>query len=630
MCGIAGFVGTGSEADLEAMTATLRHRGPDGHGTHRDQRFRVALGHQRLVVLDPEGGHQPMWNEDRTVAVVFNGEIYNASELRAELSAKGHAFGSDHSDTEVLVHGYEQWKSDLPIRLNGMFAFVAFDAKEGKLFLARDRFGEKPLYYHASLGLFAFGSELSALLSHSAIPGALDPRGIQKLFAYGYIPAPWTAVQGIRKLAAGAMLEYDCLKETLTERRYWTFRLEPDPRLERAREEALVEELQAHLSTSVRRRLVSDVPLGVFLSGGIDSAAVVAFAVGHVPAAELKTFTVGFGEASYDESGPAARLAHWFGTDHKATWLDLRRAIPLLPRLFQQLDEPLADPSLLPTSLVCQFARESVTVALSGDGGDELFAGYDPFLALLPARAYARLLPGGAHALIRSAAERLLPRGSGYMSWDFRIRRALAGLSYPQSLWNPVWMAPVEPVTMGEYFENPLSPEELYEEALDVWNRSDQRDLCSRTLEFFTAMYLQNDILTKVDRASMGVSLESRAAFLDVELVDFCRRLPNRWKLRNGTRKYLLRRALEGLVPSDVLTRRKQGFAVPVAEWLRQLPFPAMCAEVPGLRLDGFRKAWRQHAEGRSEERLLLWTWLTLAGWTTRQSRFESVANTVA
>jgi asparagine synthase (glutamine-hydrolysing) len=626
MCGIAGFVGTGSDTDLAAMTATLEHRGPDGHGAYRDRDLRVALGHRRLVVLDPEGGHQPMWNEDRSVAVVFNGEIYNAGELRAELSAKGHVFASHHSDTEVLVHGYEQWGRDLPVRLNGMFAFAAFDAGAGRLLLARDRFGEKPLYYHSARGLFAFASELTALLAHSSIPDTLDPKGIQKLFAYGYIPAPSTAVRSVRKLPAGGMLEYDCRSESLAERSYWTFRLEPDPRLETAREETLVEELRARLSESVRRRLVSDVPLGIFLSGGIDSSAVVAFASKHAPAADLKTFTVGFGDASYDESEPAERLARWFGTDHKATHLDLRRAIPLLPGLFQRLDEPLADPSLLPTSLVCQFARQSVTVALSGDGGDELFAGYDPFLALSPSKAYSRLMPSAVHALVRQAAERLLPHGSSYMSWDFRIKRALAGLSYPPSLWNPVWMAPVEPRQMGEFFDDPLPPEELYEEALAVWNRSEQPDLCSRTLEFFTALYLQNDILTKVDRASMGVSLESRAVFLDVELVDFCRRLPNRWKLRHRTRKYLLRRALDGLVPPEVLGRRKQGFGVPVADWLRQLPFPDVPPAVAGLKLEGFRRAWREHTHGHSEQRLLLWTWLALSTWAAQKPQRQKVA----
>lgn len=596
------------------MSAALRHRGPDGHGFHIDPQLRVALGHERLVVLDPSGGHQPMWNEDRTVAVVFNGEIYNAMELRGQLAARGHRFASDHSDTEVLVHGYEEWGSGLPERLDGMFAFAVLDVSAARLLLARDRFGEKPLYYCAQRGLFAFASELSALREHPSIRFTLDGRAIQKLFAYGYIPAPLTAVQGIRKLPAGGLLEYDCRSGSLRERRYWTFRLEPDPALEHAREDDLVEQLRALLSASIKRRLVSDVPLGIFLSGGIDSATTVAFASQHIPAQELETFTVGFTEASYDESADAAQVAKWFGTRHRSTCLDLTGAATLIPQLFEHLDEPLADPSILPTSLVCRFARQSVTVALSGDGGDELFAGYDPFLALRPARAYASIVPGPLHEIARRVAARL-PHGTGYMSWDFRIRRTLAGLSYPPALWNPVWMAPVEPRAMGNYFEEPLSSEELYEEAIAVWNASTQPDLCSRTLEFFTSLYLQNNIMTKVDRASMSVSLESRAVFLDSALVDFCRRLPNSWKLRNGTRKYLLRRAIAGMVPPQVLTRRKRGFAVPLAQWLHRIPFPEHRPEVDGLKVDAFRRAWHMHQRQEGDERLLLWAWLSLSSW---------------
>lgn len=624
MCGITGFVGTGRPADLDAMCQAIRHRGPDGHGSHFDDHLHVAIGHERLVVIDPHGGHQPMWNEDRTVAVVFNGEIYNARELRDQLSARGHRFASDHSDTEVLVHGFEEWGRDLPLRLNGMFAFVVFNKSAGRLFLARDRFGEKPLYWAITPTLFAFGSELSAVRRHPEIETELDPISLQKLFAYGYIPAPRTALRGVRKLPAGAMLEYDCRTGELDERRYWTFRLEPDTALEHASEKALVEELRSLLSESVRRRLVSDVPLGLFLSGGIDSAAVTAFATRHRPPSELATFTVGFVEPSYDESGPARRVANAFGTTHHATQLELEHAASLIPGLFARLDEPLADPSLLPTYLLCRFARESVTVALSGDGGDELFAGYDPFLALGAARSYDRFVPSRVHTLVRKAVSRL-PHGTGYMSWDFRLRRALAGLSYPPQLWNPVWLAPVEPRDMIHFFEQPLPVEQLYEEAIAVWEGSAQRDLCTRTLEFFTTIYLQNDILTKVDRASMMVSLESRAVFLDNDLVDFCRRLPNRWKLYNGTRKYLLVRALEGLVPQEVLTRRKKGFAVPVASWLRQLPFPEQRLELPGMKLDAFRRAWRDHQRGHTEERLLLWTWLSLAQWSQQSRHMEAM-----
>lgn len=614
MCGITGFAGPGTERDLQAMSAALRHRGPDGQGIHLDHRFPVGLGHARLVVVDPEGGHQPMWNEDGTVAVVFNGEIYNAGELRDRLTVLGHRFVSDHSDTEVLVHGYEEWGRELPLRLNGMFAFAVYDASAGRLVLARDRFGEKPLYYADRPGLFAFASETSALTQHAAISAEPDIRGIQKLFAYGYIPAPATALRGVRQLPAGHSLTYDCRQRALTTSAYWRFRLEPDEAITDRDEPKLVEELRALLMASVQRRLVSDVPLGIFLSGGLDSSAVLASARRLVPASQLSTFTVGFTERSHDESDAAAALATAFGTNHHASRLDLDGAHALIGDVVSRLDEPLADASLIPTHLLCRFARQRVTVALTGDGGDELFAGYDPVAALGPAKAYSRLVPPPLHRLMRSLAAHL-PPGSGYMSWDFRVRRALTGLSYAEPYWNPVWMSPIEPRAMGEFFADPLPAEELYEEALAVWQADGRTDLLSKTLEFFTTIYLQNDILTKADRASMLVSLESRAVFLDPDLVDFCRRLPNRWKFRNGTRKYLLRRALRGMVPAAVLDRPKQGFSPPVAQWLRHLEPPEPDGSVPGMHDAAFARRWQRHRSGESDERLLLWTWLTLKLW---------------
>jgi asparagine synthase (glutamine-hydrolysing) len=613
MCGISGFAGTGTEQDLRCMSAALRHRGPDGQGIHLDGRLRVGLGHERLVVIDPAGGHQPMWNEDGTVAVVFNGEIYNARELRDELVACGHRFSSDHSDTEVLVHGYEQWGDALPLRLNGMFAFAAFDRTAARLFLARDRFGEKPLYYVHQPDVFAFASEATALLRHPAVPGETDPRAIQKLFAYGYIPAPSTALRGVAKLPAGHTLSYDCQRRALTTKAFWQFRLEPDEALTDRDEPRLVEELRALLMAAVQRRLASDVPLGIFLSGGLDSSAVLSCARRLVPRGRLSTFTVGFSERSHDESERAGALARFFRTSHYTSQLDAEGAHTLVPDVLGRLDEPLADASLLPTYLLCRFARREVTVALSGDGGDELFAGYDPVAALAPARLYSRTVPPFLHRWMRGVADRL-PHGSGYMTWDFRVRRALTGLSYPPPYWNPVWMAPIEPGAMAEFFDDPLPPEELYEEAVALWDAGGAPDLLSKTLEFFTAIYLQNDILAKVDRASMMVSLESRAIFLDTSLVDFCRKLPNRWKLRNGTRKYLLRRALQGLVPQEVLNRPKQGFSPPVASWLRQLPPPPR-PNVAGMKMSAFEHRWDRHRASRTDERLLLWTWFTLGYW---------------
>jgi asparagine synthase (glutamine-hydrolysing) len=489
-----------------------------------------------------------------------------------------------------------------------------FDAVRGCIVLARDRFGEKPLYYAERKDVFVFASEITAVLQHPSVDPDMDQRGIQKLFAYGYVPAPGTVFRGIAKLPAGWSLRHDCRTGLTSTTSFWRFRLEPDDSITDRDEPRLIDELRALLTSSVRRRLESDVPLGIFLSSGMDSATVLACATSLVPAARLSTFTVGFTEPSYDESDAAGAVARAFGTDHHSTRLDLESAHALVPDVLGRLDEPLADPSLIPTFLLCRFARQSVTVALSGDGGDELFAGYDPFLALAPARLYSRLVPPFLHACVRRIANSA-PHRAGYMTWDFRLRRALTGLSYAPQYWNPVWMAPIEPAVMGDYFENPLCMEELYDEAIAVWQASECTDLLSRTLEFFTTLYLQNDILTKLDRASMMVSLENRAVFLDPALVDFCRRLPNRWKFRNGKRKYLLRRALKGLVPSAVLERRKQGFGPPVSSWLRRMPPPGVIGILPGLREDAFRRSWVRHQSGQADERLLLWTWLTLQLW---------------
>lgn len=613
MCGIAGFFGQGDRGDLAAMATALAHRGPDGEGFHVDDAARVYLGHRRLAILDIAGGHQPMWNEDGTVAVVFNGEIYNHVELRQALQALGHVFASDHSDTEVLVHGYEEWGADLPVRLNGMFAFAIWDARRGRLFLARDRFGEKPLYYAARPDCFAFASELSALVRHPAIEAVPDIRALQKFFAYGYLPGANALYAGTCKLPAGHHLTLDLAGGEPRLAAYWQFRIEPDETLGNRTEASLVEELRTLLSAAVGRRLISDVPLGLFLSGGLDSSSVLWAAAQHRTAESIESFTIGFTEPSFDESDHAWRVAEYFGTQHREKMLDMATARDLVPELLGRLDEPLGDASLLPTYLLSAFTRECVTVALSGDGGDELFAGYDPFKALTPALFYQRLMPRGLHRGLRRLAD-LLPVSTANMAFDFKLKRSLSGLSYPRSVWNPVWMAPLEPDLMAEVFEAPLALEDLYSEAIMLWESGGTDDPVDRTLEFFTNLYLTGDILTKTDRAAMMVSLESRAVFLDNDLVEFCRRLPNRWKYRDGTRKYLLKQAMAGLLPQGIAHRRKKGFGIPAAEWLRSIPPVPPLPAVAGIRGAAVAERWRRHRAGKIDDRLFLWSWLSLAG----------------
>jgi asparagine synthase (glutamine-hydrolysing) len=626
MCGIAGFIGFGSRQDLEAMTAALSHRGPDGSGLWVSPDARVFLGHRRLSIVDLEGGSQPMWDAADEIAVVYNGEIYNHLELRRTLEAAGHRFQTSHSDTEVLIHGYRQWGKDLPARLNGMFAFAIYDTVQRQLFLARDRFGEKPLYLYRQPGRIAFASELSALLCHTDIPKHLEPRAIQKLFAWGFIPAPNALYRHFRKVPAGTSLTYFLDDDSVRERRYWKFRLEPDLSLTDRDVPRLCEELRSLFAQSVKRRLMSDVPLGLFLSGGIDSGSVLAAATRALPPERISTFTIGFNEPSFDEAPFAQELAEHFGVRHHLEMLDLENARKLLLDVLRRLDEPLGDASILPTYMLSRFTRQSVTVALSGDGGDELFAGYDPFKALTPAQIYARLVPKGLHRGLRRLTD-LLPISTSNMSLDFKLRRGLAGLSWPEAYWNAIWLSPADPHMISEIFRAPLTAEELYQEALDVWAES-SGDVLDKTLEFYTNFYLPDDILTKVDRASMMVSLESRAIFLDNDLVEFCRRLPGRFKLRNGKRKWLLKEAMRDWLPEKTLARRKKGFGIPLAKWLRSWNRPSddeiSAAGGASFKPNAFDEHWGSHVRGQTDERLLLFTWLSFIYHVQNQNRDQA------
>ncbi|QJR16496.1 asparagine synthase (glutamine-hydrolyzing) [Usitatibacter palustris] len=612
MCGIAGFVGAGGMAELRAMGDAIAHRGPDGEGVLADPARGIHLLHRRLAIIDLAGGDQPMWNEDGSVCVIFNGEIYNHVALRAELIAHGHVFRSDHSDTEVLVHGYEQWGDALPGRLHGMFAFAIYDVPRRKLFFARDRFGKKPLYYACRRGLFAFASELTALRRHPGVAGPVDRVSLQKLFAYGFIPAPRTLYAGVSKLPGGHHMTVllDAPEEARVER-YWQFAIEPTTTIPRDPERVWGEELRHLLSQAVERRLMSDVPLGIFLSGGIDSSAVLAFAAQHQPARDIKTFSIGFHEPSFDESAYARDVARHFGTEHHERILGVDDARALAPKVLARLDEPFADPSIVPTYQLCEFAREKITVALGGDGGDEMFAGYDPFKALAIAGWYERLVPGGLKPGIRKLAD-LLPVSESNMGLDFRIKRGLRGASYPPALWNPVWLGPIEPAEATDLFEEPVRPEELYREAIDAWEGSAADNNVDRTLEFYTRFYLQDDILAKADRASMMVSLELRSPFLDNDLVEFARKIPHQFKYANGRTKSILKSALRGVVPDAVLERRKKGFGIPLTRWLRTWDENEFRGNVPFLKSGWVDARVKEHRRGERDHRLALWCVLAL------------------
>ncbi len=611
MCGVCGFAGRGNMADLGRMTGALIHRGPDGEGAWSDPDAGVFLGHRRLSVIDISGGAQPMATADGALTVAYNGEIYNAGELRKELEGTGHVFATDHSDTEVLLHGYREWGDRLPEKLNGMWAFALYDRPRRRLFLSRDRFGKKPLFYTVQNGTFAFASELTALIRHAHVAADVSPRSVRKYFAYGYIPAPLSLYERIFKIPAGSNLIVNIDDPSPRIAAYWEFVLEPFARIPEDPASAWGEQLRDLLEKAVRRRLVSDVPLGVFLSGGIDSSAVTAFAARSAGADRLNTFSIGFEEPSFDESVYARRAAGLLGTTHRGAVFTWENLLAVLPDVAKGLDEPMGDSSLLPTYFLAKHTRRHVTVALGGDGGDELFAGYDPFRALKRAELYARLVPRPVHRAVRRLAA-LAPVSHRNMSLDFKIKRTLLGLSCPKKLWNPVWLGPVSPEDAAELFREPADPEDVYSEAIACWDACRQPDIIDRTLQFYTRLYLENGILVKTDRAAMMNSLEVRAPFLDIDLVDFVRRIPAAWKYRNGQTKYILKKALEPVLPKDVIYRPKKGFGVPVGKWFAENRLRVdPSADTFGLAPDVIRKTQREHRAGRADHRLFLWNlWL--------------------
>ena len=612
MCGIAGFVGHGDAADLARMSAVLRHRGPDSQGTWSHPECGVHFAVRRLAILDREHAGQPMVGPDGTLVVAFNGEIYNHAELRAELERAGASFRTGGSDTEVLLHAYREWGPALTARLNGMWAFAIYDAHRHSLFLSRDRFGQKPLYYAVRHRTFVFASELTSLLEHNAVDASVSSTSVQKYFAYGFIPAPRSLYRDVFKLPAGCNLTVDTrtLASHLT--RYWDYTLpeSADPQPRAVSEAQLAEELRLLLRNAVRRQLHADVPVGVFLSGGLDSSAITYFATKEC-STPVKTFSIGFAEPTFDESRQASRMSALLGTDHTARRLSTADAAGVMDRVASSLDEPIADSSIVCTHLLCETARRQVTVALGGEGADELFGGYDPFRALRLAQWYSRLVPKPVHRAVGLIAARL-PSRTTYMPFDYRVTRALRGLSYPPALWNPVWIGPLDPAEIAACVDDADSLESVYSEAIALWDAVPRAGLIEKTMQFYTKLYFQDGILPKVDRAGMMNSLEVRSPFLDLDLVEFVSRLPTHLKFRRGRTKYLFKEAMRPFLPADVVNQRKHGFAVPMASWLRgNWMAPAVPTWPRAPRRDFIERKRAAHQAGRENNALFLWSvWL--------------------
>ncbi len=617
MCGIAGFIGKGDFDDIARMTRNLKHRGPDEEGFWKNDIKHIFFGHRRLSVIDPVDGKQPMWDNTSSLCIIFNGEIYNYIELRKELESLGYVFQTSHSDTEVLLIAYKEWGEHLVSRLNGMWAFAIYDVKKEEIFISRDRVGEKPLFYTFQNGTFAFASELKSLIQHVNISTSVSKLSLQKYFAYGFIPAPKSLYANIFKLPGGYNLFVNVKSLDFKICKYWGFCIEPVDKVPKNAESVWGEELRDLLNKAVQCRMRSDVPLGVFLSGGIDSSAITYFSAKNACSNRVQTFSIGFTEKSFDESKHSNYAANIFNTTHRNRVFSLTNIQKILNEIVTALDEPIGDSSLLPSYLLCQETKKHVTVALGGDGADELFAGYDPFRVLHLAEFYNTYVPGKIHAALRFFVDKF-PVSHNNMSIDFKIKRTLRGLSYQKRVWNAVWLSSLEPKEIAELLSEHVDLECLYEEAIYEWEACKQSNLIDKTLQFYTNLYLQNNILAKIDRASMLNSLEVRSPFLDIRIIDFIRKIPYQYKYRNGQTKYILRKALEPILPRNILHRAKKGFGIPVGKWFQQNELRLPCNRINmdfKMNESFLEKITHDHLHRKADHRLILWNlWLLLNG----------------
>jgi asparagine synthase (glutamine-hydrolysing) len=623
VCGIVGIVNQGQRAVDESLISrmcdAIQHRGPDDDGFYVNGS--VGLGMRRLSIIDVKGGQQPIHNQDRTAWIVFNGEIYNYRELRRDLEELGHRFYTN-SDTEAIVHAYDQFGADCPKYLRGMFAFAIWDERTQELFLARDRVGKKPLLYAHLNGDLVFGSEFSALLLHPQISRDIDTRAIDYYLSFMCVPAPLTAYRQIRKLEPGHSLRWK--HGEIRIERYWqpNFSNKIPVTEEEAGERAI-----EILRDAVRVRLMSEVPLGAFLSGGVDSSAVVAL-MSEVSSEPVKTFSIGFEEQDFSELHHARRVAEHVGADHHE-FIVRPDALEVLPTLVEHYGEPYADSSAIPTYYVARETRKHVTVALNGDGGDESFAGYERYAAMRLAEKYYRLPSFLRDSVIQQAAD-LLPSSEHRRSRLRDAKRFLRAASLPRVDRYMRWVSVFDTATKADLYSDSFrhQTKELHaSDTLEPWFAfANGAGIVDASLLTDIMTYLPNDLLVKVDIATMAVSLEARSPFLDHHVIEFAASLPEKYKLRGLTTKYLLKRVLKKLLPTENLERKKMGFGVPIGHWFRDRLQPFLRETLLSDRALGrglfktevVRQMIELHTRGERDYSHQLWTLLMLELWFQR------------
>ena len=617
MCGIAGYVGQGSEEILRQMLGAIKYRGPDDQGFF--VKDNVGLAQARLSIIDlSPAGHQPMSNEDGTIQLVLNGEIYNFRELMEELvKNKKHQFKSQ-TDTEVIIHLYEEIGEAVFEKLNGMFAIALYDFRKNKLILARDRMGKKPLYWSLFGSLLVFGSEVKALLKHPAVKREIDLVSLNKYLLYEYVPTPRSIFKNIYKLEPATCLVWqNCI---VKKEKFW----EPDFSTSGIFFGDALQELDKRIEESVKARLVSDVPLGIFLSGGLDSSAIAYYAQKN-SSNRIKTFSIGFEEKTFDESKYAKKAADFLNTEHHHKILTSRTALELIPQIAERSDEPLADASIIPTYFLSQFTKQFVTVALGGDGGDELLAGYPTFQAEKLVGAY-EIIPAGFRNLIEKIV-RVLPVKDSNFSLNFKLKKFINGVGGNKYYRHQRWLGSFDKAERQKLFRpevwQSLVKENEFEE-LDIYAKESRAaEFDNQLLYLYLRTYLMDGVLVKVDRASMYKALEIRAPLLDYKLFEFVNRLPYNYKYRHFQTKFIFKRLMADKLPKEMVFRAKKGFGVPMARWLKN-ELKDFCNDIlseSDINNDGFfnyayiDKLKKDHFSSKVDNHKLLWTLISFQLW---------------
>lgn len=618
MCGIAGFVGKGSEEDVKRMISSIRHRGPDYLGSATKNN--VGLAHARLSIIDlsPEA-NQPFFSEDNNTAIVFNGEIYNYLSLKEELLKTGKYHFRTTGDTEVLLYMYMEYGEAMFEKVNGMFAFAIYDFTRNQLLLAKDRMGKKPLYYSVAGDTLIFASEIKALLQHPSVRKELNINALNEYLTFDYIPTPNSIFRNIQKLEASHYLLFKDGKIVKNEA-YW----KADFTKLHISFESAVGKFDNLLNDAVNSRLMSDVPLGVFLSGGLDSSTIAWYAQKSATA-KINTFSIGFSEKSYDESSYARLVAKHIGTQHHEEILSESQSLQLIPEITAKLDEPFADPSIIPTYFLSQFTRKHVTVALGGDGSDELLAGYPTFISDKFSGLFG-LLPKSAITL-SNALTNLLPASDKNISLDFKLKQFLKGFESQKQYIHSLWLGSFTPYLKTRLFTTETKQAITNNQGLDCIDRyiNEVKGYGSfdQLLYSYYRTYLLEDILVKVDRASMYNSLEVRAPFLDTYVVEFLNALPKEYKIKGFASKRLLKALMRNKLPVEVIDRPKKGFGIPVSLWLRNKLKDTMenylseeRIKKEGLfRYEYINQLKREHLDKKRNHRKLLWNLMIFEMW---------------